>query len=70
MAFPTNQRRRVAIQQSRVLKLAKPWGPASAGARAFRSGQTPVDCPYVLESIEWRQWMAGWLAQYDRRFAS
>lgn len=67
--FPLrNRTQRAAVRQSLVQKLARPYGPAAAGARAFREGLSPTDCPHPLDTPKWHHWIAGWRSQFDRRF--
>jgi len=42
--------------------------PAIAGRLAFDRGESPVDCPYVLETRRHRAWMVGWLLAFARKF--
>lgn len=41
---------------------------ALQGRQAFLDGLTPVDCPFVLCTLEWTSWVTGWRMGYDRRF--
>lgn len=60
------KQRRWAINQAKVSKLSQVWGAAVEGAEAFRLGQSPVRCPYILGHHKWRAWMAGWQLRFDK----
>lgn len=36
------------------------------GSRAFARGESPVRCPYVLDTPPHAAWLSGWLMALDR----
>jgi hypothetical protein len=66
-AFQLKKLRERQTARSQAAKSGKHYAPAFAGAEAYRKGLTPVDCPHVLGTDDWRAWYVGWLAMMDRR---
>lgn len=56
------------IDRTAAAKAGAVWHGVVVGNVAFQRGQSPVDCPHVLDTSEWRQWMKGWQMGYLRRF--
>lgn len=57
--------RRIKRRQE-AAKCGKAFGVAMDGQRAYRIGQSPVMCPYILGTPAQKAWLGGWLAGYDR----
>jgi hypothetical protein len=55
------------IDAQRVRKEAAPYALAFAGSVALHAGLSPVSCPYVLGTDEWKGWYAGWALALDER---
>jgi ribosome modulation factor len=67
--FAARVLRQRMINSKLAMKVGRLYGQAYEGSDAFRRGESPVDCPYVLDTDEWHNWLAGWYSQYDRRFS-
>ena len=37
-----------------------------AGSRAFDRGESPINCPFILDTREHHLWMMGWRWVFDR----
>jgi hypothetical protein len=47
-------------------KVGAHYGRLCQGADAYRAHKSPCSCPFVLDTDEWHDWIAGWLSLYDR----
>ena len=68
MMGPFQARVMANLQKNRRLaaKMGEHYGRLCRGSDAFRKGQSPCACPFVLDTDEWHDWIAGWLSLYDR----
>jgi hypothetical protein len=62
-----NKLRQMQAERREAAKAGLRFSHLLRGHRAYQEGETPVDCPFALDTPEQRAWIAGWFNEFDRR---